>query len=69
MAFFSPMAFFPYKCAQGRVSPPKNVHMSHIEMMKHTDILFGILSPFCHKETYETREMKERKEDMNKGKK
>ena len=30
------MAFSPYECAQGRISPPKNVHMSHIEMTKHT---------------------------------
>ena len=27
-------------------SPPKIVHVSHIEMTKHTDILFDILSPF-----------------------
>ena len=42
----SPMAFSPYKCAWGRISPPKNVHMSHIEMTKHTGILSSILSPF-----------------------
>ena len=28
------MAFSPYECAQGRISPPKNVHMSHIKMTK-----------------------------------
>ena len=27
-----PMAFFSYKCARGKISPPKNVHMSHIKM-------------------------------------
>ena len=42
----SPMAFSPYECEWGRNFPPKNVHMSHIEMTKHTGILFGILSPF-----------------------
>ena len=25
----SPMDFSPYECARGRISPPKNVHMSH----------------------------------------
>ena len=39
------MVFSPYECAQGRISPPKNMHMSHIEMTKHTGILSGILSP------------------------
>ena len=38
----SAMAFSPQKCTRGRISPPKNVHMSHIEMTKH----IGILSPF-----------------------
>ena len=42
-----PMVFSPYECAPGRVSPPKIVHMSHIEMTIHTGILlFRILSPF-----------------------
>ena len=42
----SSIAFSPYECAQGRISPPKNVHMSHIEMTKHIGIFSGILSPF-----------------------
>ena len=42
----SPMTFSPYECARGRITPPKNVHMSHIEMMKHIGILSGIHSPF-----------------------
>ena len=37
------MAFSPYECVRGQISPPKNVHMSHIEMTKHTGILSGIL--------------------------
>ena len=41
----SPMNFSPYECAQGRITPPKNVHMSH-KMTKYTDILSGIPSPF-----------------------
>ena len=36
------MAFSPYECARGRISPPKSVRMSYIEMTKHT----GIFSPF-----------------------
>ena len=28
------MIFSPYKCARGRISPLKNVHMSHIKMTK-----------------------------------
>ena len=40
------MAFSPYEYARGRISPPKNVHMCHIEMMKHIGLLSGILSPF-----------------------
>ena len=42
----SPMAFSPYECTRDRISPPKNVHKSHIEMTTHTGILSGILSPF-----------------------
>ena len=41
----SPMNFSPYECARCRITPPKNVHMSH-KMTKHTGILSGILSPF-----------------------
>ena len=37
-----PMDFSPYECARGRISPPKNVHKSHIEMMK------VYTPPFCH---------------------
>ena len=40
------MAFSPYEYARGRITLPKSVHMSHIEMMIHTSILSGILSPF-----------------------
>ena len=40
------MAFSPYECAQGRISHPKNVHMSHIEMTIYTSILSSILSLF-----------------------
>ena len=39
-----PITFSPYECAQGRISLPKNVHMSHLEMTKHTNILSPILS-------------------------
>ena len=42
----SPMAFSPCECTRDRISPPKNVHKSHIEMTTHTGILSGILSPF-----------------------
>ena len=38
------MAFSPYKCAWGRISPPKNVHMSHIEITIQTCILSPFLS-------------------------
>ena len=38
----SPMAFSPYKYAQVKISLPKNMHMSRMEMTIH----FGILSPF-----------------------
>ena len=40
------MTFSSYECAWGRITPPKSVHMSHIEMTIQTCILFGILSPF-----------------------
>ena len=38
----SPMAFSPYECAQGRISPSKNMHKSYIEMTK------VYTPPFCH---------------------
>ena len=66
---FSPMIFSSYECARCRISPPKNVHMSHIEMTKHTSILFGIFSPFLSRiDKKQSRGRRERKEDMNKGK-
>ena len=40
----SPMAFLPYECAWGRITPSKSVHMSHIEMMIQTCILSPFLS-------------------------
>ena len=42
----SPMTFSLYECAQGRITPPKSVHISHIEMRIQTCILSSILSPF-----------------------
>ena len=37
----SPMTFSPYECA---LTPPKSVHMSHIEMAIQTCILYLFLS-------------------------
>ena len=37
------MTFSPYECARGRITPPKSVHMSHIEMMIQTCKLSGIV--------------------------
>ena len=57
--WISPLTdFSPYECAQGRISLFKNVHKSHIEMMKEYTL------PFCHEETNESRGRWERKEDM-----
>ena len=58
----SPMAFFPYECARDRTSPLKNVHKSHIKMMKVYTL------PFCHEQTNESRGRWERKEDMTRVK-
>ena len=40
------MTFSPYECARGRITPPKSMHMSHIEMTIQTRILIDILFPF-----------------------
>ena len=32
-------------CMRNRISPPKDVHKSHIEMTKHFDILSRVYSP------------------------
>ena len=35
-------------CMRNRISPPKDMHKSHIEMTKHSDILSRVNSPpFC----------------------
>ena len=35
-------------CMRNRISPLKDVHKSHIEMTKHSGILFRVyFSPFC----------------------
>ena len=38
------MAFSPYECARGRITPAESVHMSHIEMTIQTCILSPFLS-------------------------
>ena len=39
------MTFSPYECARGRITPPKSVHMSHIEIMIQTCILLWYTLP------------------------
>ena len=35
-------------CMRNRISPPKDMHKSHIKMTKHSDILSRVYSPhFC----------------------
>ena len=59
----SPMTFSPYECARGRITPPKSVRMSHIEMMIQTCILSGILSLFLSRidKTIKRKEGKKRR--------
>ena len=66
----SPMIFSPYECARGRITPPKSVHMSHIEMTTQTCILSGILSPFLSRidKTIKRKEGKKRRYDKDKKK-
>ena len=65
----SPKAFSPYECAWGRIFPPKNVHMSHIEMTILTGILSGVPSPFLSRiDKWIKRNERKKEEDMNKDK-
>ena len=58
----SPMAFSPYECAWGRISHPKNVHMSHIEMMIHSSILSSTFPLFVmNRQTNQEEGGKEKK--------
>ena len=65
----SPMIFSPYECAQGRITPLKSVHMSHIEMTTQTCILFGILSPFLSRIDKKIKRKKGKKRRYDKDKK
>ena len=50
-------------CTRNRISPPKNVHKSHIEMKKLSGILSRIYSPpFFHEQTKGQGEMRPRVE-------
>ena len=53
-------------CMRNRISPPKDVHESHIEMTKHSDILSRVYSPpFCQEQTKGQGETMVRDEGMN----
>ena len=53
-------------CMRNRISLPKNVHKSHIEMTKHSGILSRVYSPpFCQEWTKGQGEMRARDEGTN----